>query len=34
MQVCVGVGDWRPALLVFSLSGAQVNRERKSIELV
>ncbi len=24
MQVCDGVGDWRPVLLVFSLSGAQV----------
>lgn len=34
MQVCVGVGDRRPALLVFSLSGAQVIRVRESIELV
>ncbi len=34
MQVCDGVGDWRPVLLVFSLSGAQVIQERESIELV
>ena len=34
MQVCIGGGDQRPVLLVFSLSVAQVIRERESIELV
>ena len=34
MQVCGGSGNWRLSLLVSSLSGVQVNRERESIELV
>ncbi len=34
MQVCGGSSNWRLSLLVSSLIGALVNRERESIELV